>query len=487
MGNILSSCNDHSGKEKLESVRGSKTENEKSNSRFSNNLSTAHKNTILKPSSFHMVNEQNKPLPHLLPKPTTAKTIAGYYGSKYDKVVYANSSKPIISGRINGFYDAFYNAYFRHLNLVLSADQFWLIILQSLSIQINQNSEKFRHKFVNFGEKMDLDVRYMKLESDQEYEDLISGFNDKLKKEVNPELFELLQPNFSTLTPIMKTVTSITVMNVCSKFFHYKGHPLCGIRSVRLLGTLEDWEKLRKKAEILLNMFEMDWWSPYLLPILDELVLIYKGKSNTLFWDTSYRTLPTDRIRSYKNLGIYYPMDGITDRLSGWIFNLSPFVQDDYKLERNSEMKTLETFYDLHNHWFRMSKEEQVALKLDTFDKSDHPYAIPDELKTKYYLLQADTDSLKRKDKDEQPGLFSLDNYDDREWVDLLKHWEKAYGRSFYAERFVKGMTETEITLNGQPRILVSGFIGCDFTPETNEITPAVSWFLIEKGYKNRS
>mmetsp|Transcript_7539 Transcript_7539/g.8260 ORF Transcript_7539/g.8260 Transcript_7539/m.8260 type:complete len:188 (+) Transcript_7539:613-1176(+) len=73
------------------------------------------------------------------------------------------------------------------------------------------------------------------------------------------------------------------------KYFSFGMCLTCGIPNVTLLGTPEDYIKLRKKIDKLLE-FEVEGkaimkkWHQHLSPILDELVLTSSGKPNLDFW-----------------------------------------------------------------------------------------------------------------------------------------------------------------------------------------------------------
>ena len=56
----------------------------------------------------------------------------------------------------------------------------------------------------------------------------------------------------------------------------------CGIPSVTLRGTAEDWAKVRAKADRLRGL-DMDWWLESLLPALDHFVRAAKGDADPRF------------------------------------------------------------------------------------------------------------------------------------------------------------------------------------------------------------
>jgi hypothetical protein len=260
-------------------------------------------------------------------------------------------------------------------------------------------------------------------------------FNHLIGENISEGAYGLINPGFSTTSQEMEVVCAVTVMSSLKSYFEYRVNFTCGIRSVKLLGTSEDWKKLKQKAEELLTKFDMEWWLPFLLPILEELISIYEEKSNRKFWDTGYRTLPTDRRNCCRYLDLECPEDGKTDRLSGWIFNFSPYTSstDSKNLYIiNKQMKTLQTLYLLHDSW--------------TLEKKKF-----------------------RNDWNEP---------------DCLKRWQEAYGYPFTMKRFIGGLTSTELKIiSGEfSRInfIIAGFTGCQFDGKSFEISPDVGWFIIE-------
>ena len=56
------------------------------------------------------------------------------------------------------------------------------------------------------------------------------------------------------------------MMDVFERYFHYILYCICGIPTVTLEGTPDDWRRLADKAAAL-AAFDLDWWLAHLLPI----------------------------------------------------------------------------------------------------------------------------------------------------------------------------------------------------------------------------
>ena len=65
-------------------------------------------------------------------------------------------------------------------------------------------------------------------------------------------------------------------MSAFKEYFSYKLRMLaCGISSISLEGSLEDWEKIKYKLEYL-STKGLEWWTKHLIPIIDNIILTKK-------------------------------------------------------------------------------------------------------------------------------------------------------------------------------------------------------------------
>ena len=186
----------------------------------------------------------------------------------FDKKIYNFGHCPMLYG--------LYNCYGRHESISLSPDDFWLMIIQSFSIYVLNNSEKLRKKFVNFEGKKTLNINLEegKLEelTKEKYEECFNNFNEQISAYIGKDLVDNLQANFSTSTINEKTVSKISIMTALQNYFEYKivcwG---CGFPSITLRGILEDYEQILEKMKLLKN-FELEWWYNILKPIIEKII-----------------------------------------------------------------------------------------------------------------------------------------------------------------------------------------------------------------------
>ena len=80
------------------------------------------------------------------------KDALAYSFDKKEKLASIYSNTPILDG--------FYTAHTNHYPIRIKPDDIWLLIVQSFSNHVNNNSESLRHMFVNFSGKQELKVSY---------------------------------------------------------------------------------------------------------------------------------------------------------------------------------------------------------------------------------------------------------------------------------------------------------------------------------------
>lgn len=101
-------------------------------------------------------------------------------------------------------------------------------------------------------------------------------------------------------------------MDAMQAYFEYEMVCGCGISKVRLLGTLEDWVKIKEMTERL-REYDIEWWINALIPVLDKFIKAYQGEIDKTFWND-----------------IYVFRDGQPSRSSptatGWIVNFFPYL-----------------------------------------------------------------------------------------------------------------------------------------------------------------
>ncbi|XP_077992473.1 uncharacterized protein LOC144446555 isoform X2 [Glandiceps talaboti] len=260
-----------------------------------------------------------------LPTTSSAKSVVSRLNQKIESCFHGNAN--IVSqGQLHGLVEAVHEAYHNHYPLVLSPDMIWLCIMQGLSTHINKHTKKLRKKFVRHDGKKEIKVRrddFVKGSATNPWPEVFTEFSGKIKDEIGEKTYSLITPDFTTTGPLEKAVTDIVLMEAMKSFFDYKLFSLCGIPSITLEGTTEDWMAIRDKTAQL-KQYDLKWWTDTLLPVLDQFVSASKGEVNRSFWSNIYK------------------YDGVSGGpyVSGWITTLFPYDSDNRRTKKFTKWPT---------------------------------------------------------------------------------------------------------------------------------------------------
>jgi hypothetical protein len=187
---------------------------------------------------------------------------------------------------IHPFLLAVNTAYDKHYPLVLSPDMIWLLILQGLASHVNANAEVLRKKFVAHEGKLVLNVKrdaFQKGNPSNDWAGVFAEFSSELRTHIGPDSHGLIVNEFSTTGAVEKAATEVSLMDTLHSYFVYGITTSCGFPSITLEGTTSDWQQLRGRAQ-LLSDYDLDWWIPSLLPVLDQFVLASQNQPDNTFW-----------------------------------------------------------------------------------------------------------------------------------------------------------------------------------------------------------
>ena len=228
----------------------------------------------------------------------------------HDKLVYI---------AYKGLVDVATTAYNKHHDLVWRPDDVWQAILTQFSLYVTGNSEKLRDKFVDFKGKRQAEIIAFGTLFTVDFGNLAKRMvNEQIVNNIkDPSIADWLIPKFSTTTENDRIVASVSMMATLQSYFEYKCCLLCGLPSITLLGSVDDWKLLRSKVDRLLEFDTKDGvmkeWVELLTVVLDKFVETKCGVDNMEFWD---------RICHYLEGG-----SGPT-YLSGWITTFAVFNKD---------------------------------------------------------------------------------------------------------------------------------------------------------------
>ncbi len=229
-------------------------------------------------------------------------------------------NKSLVDGGDNPFFSMVCLAYAEHRPIVLSPDIMWILICNGFSQYVNNDPDKFRDYLVSHEGKKKLEIR-TNLETTTAQK--VEMFAALIGENTKGDLDELMTCNFSTTGMVERMVSQITLMDAVKPYFEFVERMAgCGIPSVTLEGTPDDWKLLRKKTRELGN-YGVKAWTDRLDPILKEFVAASEGKPNVEFWwDMAIKGRPKDF--HLKKGGCIPTIDGAT-KFDGWFLEFIPF------------------------------------------------------------------------------------------------------------------------------------------------------------------
>ena len=218
------------------------------------------------------------------------------------------------------FFKTVVRAYAEHRPLVLSPDMIWVLISQGFARYVNAHSEEMREQLVSHSGKTELVVLSDKdlLSGDADWQKLMADFTAQINDATKGDIAKTITADFTT-TGITERITSqITLMETMKSYFDYVVHYIaCGIPSVTLTGTPEDWQKVLEKTQQL-QKYAVGPWTKSLVPILTEFVKASEGKADQAFWQGMVKKHRVDKLAG-GGCDFRKPT-----KLDGWILKFFP-------------------------------------------------------------------------------------------------------------------------------------------------------------------
>lgn len=100
---------------------------------------------------------------------------------------------------------------------------------------------------------------------------------------VDGEVKDWVIPNFSTTTKEDKLVCGSVLMATMKSYFNYIVFAGCGIPSISLDGTVEDWQNIKDRIKKF-RRYNLNKWADMLEAILEQFVRAKKGELDIAFW-----------------------------------------------------------------------------------------------------------------------------------------------------------------------------------------------------------
>jgi Domain of unknown function (DUF4419) len=216
-------------------------------------------------------------------------------------------------------------AFAEHRPLVLSPDAVWLTIAQGVAQHVRLNANALRGRLVRHDGKQQLVLERGDVPRDAaEWASAIGGLRELLATQIGHGRARLLECDFSTTTDVDRIASQIVLLDAYSPFFSYWMSCICGIPEITLLGTPDDWRRIRERVDVIAEL-DLEWWCKSLRPIADGFARTAAGNVDRAFWQRIYN--PAD---AYGGASI-----------TGWITRLYPYLKIGATVDHRNPMLEL--------------------------------------------------------------------------------------------------------------------------------------------------
>lgn len=204
------------------------------------------------------------------------------------------------------------NAFFRHYPLTLTPDAVWLTLARGFALHVNEHAEELRGRFVSHAGREVLTVTRTDILPGRNvpWGEVFEQFGDLVEERVG-KLRQFLRCDYSTTGPVERAASDLIVMETFKAYFEYVATFGCGIPSITLTGTVEDWKSIRNRAA-LFGEYGLETWSRALDPVLAQFVAAAEGRADRTFWQSMFR----------------YRSGSGPSVMTGWLNTFFPYHQD---------------------------------------------------------------------------------------------------------------------------------------------------------------
>ncbi len=265
----------------------------------------------------------------------------------------------------DAFFQCMVEAYAKHKSVVLSPDMVWLLISQGFARYVNAHSEELRARLVSHTGKMDLVVesKVDSLTNNIDWSKVVNDFASQIERYTKDDIAKTITADFSTTKLEERVASKITLMESVKSYFEFiEYYAACGIPSITLTGTPEDWRNVLAKTKRL-ESYGLGKWTKSLEPILAEFVSAAEGNPNRKFWKDIVKKR---KVEELQGSGCSSKKPTILD---GWMLKLFP---DENGVTLDSVYKTKE----MPSERVRVEFKHRVLSPVDGSVKSEIPMEL---------------------------------------------------------------------------------------------------------------
>jgi hypothetical protein len=367
---------------------------------------------------------------------------------------YPVSDKRMIRPYFHPFLLMLHLGFASHRPVSISPDAVWLMICNGFATHAEVRGDGLQRKLFPQGRdgKVTIKVRrdgFRKGENN-DWEGVFGEFAATMDGIMDNHLKATLTDGFSTTGAKEKAAFEVVFMKTLEQSFGYEVATVCGIPSITLEGTVQDWENLAARAEKLRG-YDCDWWLDALKPVLAQFTAAAGGKVDRDFWRSIYKV-------NEQSGG---------DTISGWCLLFFPYVKahdlnGDKRWEKNA---------------FLLDAAER-ELKVSALIKllEEDPFMVL-ELSTKMSAAEAEAEAEEAVPK--LPGLFLPDEPEPLSGGGKVPFVYRSsdFGSSIVRVPFVWEHLGTKFDM-----VFLAGFCGVSYDPETELLRAEIGWGVKDPG-----
>ncbi len=178
-------------------------------------------------------------------------------------------------------------AFVDHRPVVLSPDAVWLTLVQGVATHIRLYAEELRGQIVDHADRQTLVVvrdDFRRGAPDNDWPGVFDAFAGHVRRSVG-DLADAITASFSTTDEVSRIASQVALLGAVQSYYQFVVVTRCGIPSLTLTGTVEDWRDLRRRIESFAAL-GLDWWIGPLGHTLDVFVdAVERGDTTVLARD----------------------------------------------------------------------------------------------------------------------------------------------------------------------------------------------------------
>lgn len=191
-------------------------------------------------------------------------------------------------------FEAAHRAYAEHRGLTLSPDNVWLTVSQGFAACVNQDPERYRSCFVDHEGRKEIRIYregFLMGAADNDWQGCFSEFSARIREHIGEKTHGLVLSDFSTTGELERAASEVVLMDVVQSYFRYSVATLCGITSITLRGTAEDWDKVVAKTRALLEFGgeHLQRWLVAAIPVVEQFARAARDNVDRRFWEGLYK------------------------------------------------------------------------------------------------------------------------------------------------------------------------------------------------------